>query len=46
MQRRRICESVRKIECWSLRDLKRERGKPKMPWIGVEKDMNDLNLEI
>ena len=37
VQRRGISEPVKKIDSQSLRDLKRERGRPKMTWRTVKK---------
>ena len=46
-QRRGISESVREIENWSSRDLKRGRRRAKMTWRKeVENKINNLDLQI
>ena len=42
-----VRESVKKIESWSLGDLKRGRGRSKITWKEkVEKDIKILDSEI
>lgn len=46
MQQCSIGETVRNIESWNLRDLKRTRKTKDDPGVGLEMNMKNLNLQV
>lgn len=47
VQRQVISQPVKSIESWSLSDLNRGQGRPKMTWnTGLENDVKELDLQF